>query len=288
MSNARDVEHVLHFLASVAHEFKSALSSIAGLTRMLSDGHAGEVNSRQLEILALVNSGTKQVATLADDLVDLSLFARGELRLNYEPIDLAAEMQALLRQFEPLLDQADLRLVNRVGPSLGIVEADPKRIRQVLSNLFSNAIKFSLPHGTILVSGYRGRDWVRLTVTDTGLGIPCEEQSRVFDLFYRGTNASEGKRDGSGLGLATARRLVEAHGGSIWVRSEPNRGSRFGFRLPLGPSPEGALLGASSRRGRERRNRPGVRLHLTRSRAARHRRSGDREVGGRQASPPVD
>src|SRR5205809_192917 len=114
VSSARDVEHVLHFLASVAHEFKSALASISGLTRLLSEGRAGEVNSQQLEILALLNSGTRQVATLAEDLVDLSLFARGELRLHYEAVDLSAEVETLLRQFEPLVEQADLRLVNRV------------------------------------------------------------------------------------------------------------------------------------------------------------------------------
>jgi signal transduction histidine kinase len=230
--NHAEHEELLSFLAVVSHEFQVPLTSIIGFTGLLLDGRAGEMTGQQRELLDLARTGAMQLTNLVDDILDLSRHIRGELRLFREPVDLAAEVALQVRQFDPIVEGTGVQLVNRVHRSLGTIKADSKRLRQVLVNLLSNAVKFTLPAGTVTVAGYRRRDGVVVAVKDTGIGLSKEDQAHVFLPFYQLPADRRPMLGGSGLGLATTRRIVEAHGGQIWVDSELGKGSCFRFTLP--------------------------------------------------------
>ncbi|HEX2923641.1 MAG TPA: HAMP domain-containing sensor histidine kinase [Chloroflexota bacterium] len=230
--DAAKLQELVQFISTVAHDLRTPLSSIIGFSDILLGGRAGSLNSIQTEFLSLVKLGANQLVNLVDDLLDISRCTRGELRLNYDDVDLSAAVARLLKQFEPLVGETEIVLVNRVNRTIGRVPADAKRIDQVLSNLLNNAIKFTQPSGTVTISGHRRRGEVELCVSDTGIGIPKDEQEKVFDRFYQAEPALKGKIRGSGIGLAVSKHIVEAHGGRIWVESEPGKGSRFRFTLP--------------------------------------------------------
>lgn len=227
---------MLEFLSIVSHDLRTPLSSIIGFTDMILEGRVGELNSAQREFLALVKVGANQLANLVDDLLDISRYARGELQLNYGEVHLASAISWQVAQFTPLLAETDVELINRVHHSIGTIRADAKRLHQIFSNLLDNAIKFTQPTGVVTISGYRTREKVEFTVSDTGIGISKEEQSRVFDRFYRADSLPKGKFSGSGLGLAVTKHLVEAHGGRIRLSSEPGKGSKFSFTIPTSES----------------------------------------------------
>ncbi|TAK28389.1 MAG: hypothetical protein EPO21_22775 [Chloroflexota bacterium] len=230
--DSADVNDLLQFLSTVAHELQTPLSSVMGFTDIVLQGRAGELSSLQREFLGLVKLGASQVSNLVNDLLDISRYTRGELQLNCQRVNLSATVSRQVRQFEPLVAETQVQLVNRVHHSIGWVWADVKRLHQVLNNLLDNGIKFTQPSGTVTISGHRRRGEVVLAVTDTGIGIPREEQHRVFDRFYQVDRGPKRRIGGSGLGLAVSKHLVEAHGGRIWVESAPGKGSRFCFTLP--------------------------------------------------------
>ncbi len=230
--DAAKLQELLQFISTVSHDLRTPLSSIIGFSDILLSGRAGSLTGLQTEFLSLVKLGANQLVNLVDDLLDISRCTRGELRLNYEEVDLAASVARLFKQLEPLVSETQIVLVNRVNRSIGRVPADAKRVDQVLSNLLNNAIKFTQPAGVVTVSGYRRRGEVELSVWDTGIGIAKEEQEKVFDRFYQAEPGLKGRIRGSGIGLTVSKHIVEAHGGRIWVESEPGRGSRFRFTLP--------------------------------------------------------
>ncbi|MHB8992148.1 MAG: sensor histidine kinase [Chloroflexota bacterium] len=227
------VNDLLQFLSIVSHDLRTPLSSIIGFTDILLGGRAGDLTDLQQEFLSLVKLGATQLANLVNDLLDISRYTRGELRLNLEQVDLSEAVARQVRQLEPLVAETQIRLVNRVNRCLGRIVADPKRLDQVLNNLLNNAIKFTQPSGTVTVNGYRRNGMVVISVIDTGIGVSKEEQEKIFDRFYQADPGNTGRFSGSGLGLAVSKHIVEAHGGTIWVESEPGRGSRFRFSLPV-------------------------------------------------------
>lgn len=231
---ASKLEDLVQFLSVVSHDLRTPLSSVIGFTDILLGGRAGALSPLQLEFLGLVKLGAIQLNSLVADLLDISRLTRGELKLCLEEVDLSAAVARLVRQFEPLLAETEILLVNHVGRFIGSVQADARRLDQVLSNLLNNAVKFTQPSGTITLSGRRKGWEVVLCIADTGIGIPKEELDRVFERFYQSAPGANGRFNGSGLGLAVSKHIVEAHGGRIWVESKVGKGSKFRFTLPTG------------------------------------------------------
>jgi len=225
----------LHLLSMVSHDLRTPLSSIGGFVDILLRERTGPINEQQREILGTMKLAAVQLAHLVDDLMDGSRFIRGDLRIECDTVDLASTVARQLRLFGPLIADTDVRLVNYLDSSIGQIWADEQRLNQVLTNLIGNAVKFTHPVGTVTVSGLRRPREVVITVADTGIGLGRDDQARVFDAFYRSAMARRIGIKGNGLGLAVARAIVEAHGGRIWVESEPGNGSRFSFSLPTGP-----------------------------------------------------
>jgi two-component system phosphate regulon sensor histidine kinase PhoR len=173
------------------------------------------------------------VTQLVAELTELSRVETGEAELRKEPVNLNQIAEEVIAQFSPQVKRKQLSISKELSTELPTVPADKERVRQVIANLVHNAIKFTPAGGRITVTSRAPEGAVSLEVTDTGIGIPREDQARVFERFYKGDKARTG--EGTGMGLAIAKHVIEAHGGSIWIESEEGKGSNLGFSLPLQP-----------------------------------------------------
>ena len=211
----------------VSHEIRTPLASVLGFTSLLLQREVSAEDRRRY--LEIIDTQGKRLASLLDDFLVVQRIEEGRLPLDHVRVDVAS----LLREQVQLYDaQSERHVLDLRLPTQPLeVEGDPDRIAQVVGNLLSNAIKFSPEGGQVHVSGDRDNGRIRVTVRDHGLGIAAEQQERIFTKFYRGDAAASGIA-GSGLGLAFARAVVDAHGGEIGFRSTPAKGSTFWIDLP--------------------------------------------------------
>jgi two-component system, OmpR family, sensor histidine kinase BaeS len=211
------------FLADVTHELRTPLSVIRGQAEAISDGlYPGDAAH-----LAPILDAAGSLEVLVEDLRTLTLTDSGTLTLAREPVDVALLVNETLGAFQAAAEAGGVRLREEVGEGLAPVEADPARLRMVLANLLSNAIRHTPRGGTVTVGAVDNGEVVGLSVADAGSGIPEELMPRIFDRFVRGPGSR-----GSGLGLAIARDLVTAHGGKIEAESHPGTGTTIRFTVP--------------------------------------------------------
>ena len=223
------------FLSNVFHELRTPLTAIEGLAANMLDGIIGPVNDKQIEYLADIKTSTDRLARLIENLLDLSIIAAERAEMKPSAISLLALVQEVSLGLRTIAKNklTDLEL-GSLEPLT--VWADRDRIAQVLTNLIGNAIKFTPPQGRVVVSAHmNGGAWAQVSIADTGPGIPPEEVRKIFDEFYQVTRPGKQKSQGVGLGLAISKKLVEMHGGKIWVESEIGKGSMFHFTLPTQP-----------------------------------------------------
>jgi two-component system phosphate regulon sensor histidine kinase PhoR len=168
---------------------------------------------------------------LVAELTELSRVETGKAELKKEPVDLNQLVDEVIAQLSPQVQRQKLSISRDFAANLPLVPADKDRVRQVIANLVHNAIKFTPVEGRITITSRALEGSVAVDIADTGIGIAEEELPRVFERFYKGDKARAG--EGTGMGLAIAKHIVEAHGGSIWARSEEGKGSTFSFSLPL-------------------------------------------------------
>ena len=219
------------FLASMSHELRTPLSAILGFTDLMRDEpRDGDTVRVPVEWIEHVHRGGGHLLALINDVLDLAKVEAGRLDLQLEPIDLATAVGESVNGLRPLAERKSIHLEGRVEAAS--VTVDRGRFRQVLYNLLSNAIKFTPSGGRVAVESAIDGDNVRLTVSDTGVGIAADDQRAVFEEFRQVGDPIE-RQEGTGLGLALARRLTEAHGGHIELESELGKGSRFTVVLPL-------------------------------------------------------
>ncbi|MEK7324020.1 MAG: ATP-binding protein, partial [Chloroflexota bacterium] len=217
-----------NLMADIAHELRTPLTVLQGNLRALLDG----VYPLELGEIATLYDETRLLNRLVDDLRELSLAEAGQLRLNLQATDVRALLQTAA-SFAPVAEAQDLSLAVEMNDGLPLVNTDPDRLAQVIRNLLSNALRHTPGGGKVTVSASTEKKMIRVVVADTGDGIPADELPYVFDRFYRGDKSRARASGGSGLGLAIAKTWVAAMGGEIGVESEPGRGSRFWFTVPV-------------------------------------------------------
>jgi len=219
------------FMASISHELRTPLHTIIGFTELLEEEGEGDLNSKQRRFLHHIHVDSEHLLGLINDVLDLSRIEAGGLHLRTEPVRLLLIIAESIMAIQPYADARSVT-IRLVGDFDFSVTADPMRLRQILYNLLSNAAKFSLPGGEVHVDAVLEGDFVRVTVSDTGMGIAQEECTQIFEKFYQVGTTSVGVREGTGLGLAICKQLVEMQKGKIWVESELGKGSQFHFTLP--------------------------------------------------------
>lgn len=225
------------FVANVSHELRTPLTAIKGAVDLILREVAGPLNEKQIHYLTRVKSNTHRLAGLINDVLDLSKIEEGKIELQAGPVSLVGLVQEVVETLKPIAAEKNLLIQVAIPESSLMVWADRDKVMQVLMNLIGNAIKFTEDRGRVTVSAaVDGSEWIRVSVRDTGQGIPTEELRKIFDKFYQVSAEGKEKPKGTGLGLAIAKTLIELHGGKIWVESDLNRGSTFCFTLPVSVS----------------------------------------------------
>jgi signal transduction histidine kinase len=224
--------HKSEFLANMSHELRTPLNAIIGFSQVLRQRLFGEINVKQEEYLDDILSSGNHLLSLINDVLDLSKVEAGQVQLDVATFSLREALERGVVMLRERAAKGGIALSLEPAPDLDLVEGDERRLNQVIFNLLSNAVKFTPGGGSVRVASARVNGEVQVSVTDTGPGIAPEDQKRIFDEFQQ-TDAGARQREGTGLGLSLSKRLVELHGGRIWVESEPGHGSRFVFTLPI-------------------------------------------------------
>jgi len=233
------------FLANTSHELRTPLNGIIGIAESLSDGATGPLADSTQSNLFMIASSGRRLSRLVDDILDFSKLKTRELELSQGAVGMREIVEIVFALSQPLVAERDLELVNEVPPDLPLVYGDENRLQQVMHNLVGNAIKFT-PSGAVRVSGTHAGDWVEISVTDTGVGIPESKRALIFKSFEQADASTAREYGGTGLGLTISRQLVELHGGEIRVESSEGEGSSFSFTLPTADVEEAATGGEAA------------------------------------------
>jgi GAF domain-containing protein len=225
-------QHKSQFLANMSHELRTPLNAILGYTELMADGAYGEPSEKMLGILKRLEANGKHLLGLINDVLDLSKIEAGQLVLELSDYCIQDIAQTVRSTLEPLAADKKLGFKVEVAPLLPPGHGDGRRLTQVLINLVGNAIKFT-DTGEVAIKAEANNGSFHVSVRDTGPGISSADQARLFQEFQQADNAITKKKGGTGLGLAISKRIIEMHGGRIWVESQPGQGSTFAFTLPV-------------------------------------------------------
>ncbi len=229
-------EELREFTSMVAHDLRNPLTVIRGYAEILQEEVGPHSNERQQRALQTVAINVEHMLHLTDDLLELSRIRSGAIQFDMEALPVEVVIEEVCASFEPRLAEKRLGLKFEIAPELPPVWGDHLRLAQVLSNLVVNAYDYT-PSGAIIIGARPSNGSIEVSVSDTGIGIPPEEQKRLFTHFFRGEHDLVRSKKGTGLGLIIAHSIVTAHGGEIWVESEVDKGSTFRFTLPVASDP---------------------------------------------------
>ncbi|MHB8923471.1 MAG: HAMP domain-containing sensor histidine kinase [Thermoleophilia bacterium] len=227
------------FLATMSHELRTPLNSIFGFSELLEDETYGDLNTKQMQYVGNIVISSKHLLQLINDILDLAKVESGTIEIHPEAMPLADAMSIVQSVVEPLASKKDISIDIDLSNRDDTVNADPARFKQILYNLLSNAIKFTPAGGRVSIAARRDGQTMEISVSDTGIGISRQDQERIFYEFLQVEGSYARKYEGTGLGLALTKKLVELHGGRIWVESSPGTGSRFTFTIPDENNPGG-------------------------------------------------
>jgi signal transduction histidine kinase/HAMP domain-containing protein len=225
-------KHKSEFLANMSHELRTPLNAILGYTELIIDKIYGNVPEQIQEVLERVEQNGRHLLSLINDVLDLSKIEAGQLTLSLNDYSMKEVVQTVVTAVESLAAEKKLELKVTVSPEVDYGKGDEQRISQVLMNLVGNAIKFT-EEGEVEVEATASSDTFVVSVSDTGPGLSEGDQQRIFEEFHQVDASSTRKKGGTGLGLSIAKRIVEMHGGRIWVESTLGKGSTFSFTLPV-------------------------------------------------------
>ncbi len=225
-------KHKSQFLANMSHELRTPLNAILGYTELILDSIYGEPSDKMRTVLERLQSNGRHLLGLINDVLDLSKIEAGQLTLSLDDYSLGDMVHGVVSAVEPLAAEKRLVFTADVAPSLPTGRGDGRRLSQVLLNLVGNAIKFT-DKGEVAIRASVTDGAFTVAVCDTGPGIPAVDQAKIFEEFQQADSSITRKKGGTGLGLSIAKRIIEMHGGRIWVESEPGKGSTFHFTVPV-------------------------------------------------------
>ena len=235
-AKSREVEaanrHKSEFLANMSHELRTPLNAIIGFSDVLAERMFGEINPKQGEYLGDIRASGQHLLSLINDILDLSKVEAGKMELQLTRFSLADALQSVVMMLRERAADRGIALSTQIDPEIGQVEADERKVKQIVLNLLTNALKFTPTGGQVRLRATRAGDGVAVAVTDTGVGIAPADQARVFEEFAQARTGATGEQEGTGLGLTLSRKFVELHGGKISVESGLGTGSTFTFTLP--------------------------------------------------------
>jgi signal transduction histidine kinase/ActR/RegA family two-component response regulator len=229
--------HKSEFLASMSHELRTPLNAVIGFSEVLLDRMFGDINERQDEYLHDIRNSGRHLLELLNEILDLSKVEAGQMVLEPSTFIVGSALDYTLTMVRERATQHAITVTVDVADDIGTIEADELRFKQVVLNLMSNAVKFTPDGGSVSVRAYREGTDLMVTVTDTGIGVPPDDQERIFESFQQGRRGAP-KEEGTGLGLTLSRRIVELFGGRMWLESTPGVGSTIGFSVPGLPEQE--------------------------------------------------
>jgi signal transduction histidine kinase len=229
-------QHKSEFLATMSHELRTPLNAIIGFSDVLKKQMFGELNPKQAKYVEVINTSGKHLLSLINDILDLSKVEAGKMELDLAPFNVPAAVDNALALVRGRADGKSIVVAVDLDPMLDTAVADERKFRQILLNLLSNAVKFTPEGGSILVAGRRLAKGIEVSIGDSGIGIAPEDHAMIFEEFTQLNGAQ--RREGTGLGLALTKKLIERHGGSIRVESARGHGARFTVTLPQPERPE--------------------------------------------------
>lgn len=221
-------------LSTVTHELKTPLTSIVGYAdrMLLRQDQVGQLNDRQQRYVEAIRESSQQLTVLISDLLDISKMESGRLELTISEFHLPQKIEDIIRPMQTQFDEKQIRVLTKIPTDLGAMQADDTRFCQIMTNLLSNACKYSTDGSTVTITASEDVEFVKIAVSDSGLGISEADQSQLFTKFFRADNTLTRAQSGTGLGLYIVKQLIQAHGGTIWVESDEEMGSTFSFILP--------------------------------------------------------
>jgi PAS domain S-box-containing protein len=219
------------FVSTVSHELRTPLTSIKGYTDLLRANAVGKLTEAQQQFVEIISNNANRLAALINDLLDISRIESGRVKLEMEPLEIKEVVQNVFNMMHAQMEERGLDFRIEVPDGLPLVQADRDRLAQILTNLVGNAFRYT-PEGEVSITVTKMPGTLRVDVSDTGIGISPEDQTNIWDRFFRSSHPVVQKEAGTGLGLSIVKMFVEMHGGRIWVNSEPGHGSTFTFILP--------------------------------------------------------
>ena len=225
--------HKSEFLANMSHELRTPLNAVIGFSEVLKDRMFGELNDKQADYVNDIHSSGKHLLSLINDILDLSKIEAGRMELDVAEFDLPAMLETAMTLIRERALRHGIRLSLEIEPQIGAYRGDERKLKQVMLNLLSNAVKFTPDSGSVRVAGRLNGASIEVSVADSGIGIAPEDQALVFEEFRQVGNDRARQAEGTGLGLALAKKFVELHGGTIRLESVFGRGSTFTLVLPM-------------------------------------------------------
>jgi signal transduction histidine kinase len=221
-----------NLISNVSHELRTPLAHIIGYVELLEEAQLGPLNDEQQKAVGVIHRGTDRLGRLIEDLIEFSTASRAGVVLKLQPMDVLATMKSVIERSQAKADKADVRLSMQVGSDVRALQADAEKLSWVLFQLVDNGVKFTPKKGEVHLAAMREGPLVRLSVADTGIGIPPERQEEIFEPLHQLDGSPTRRYGGTGLGLALVRLILTAHGSEVVVQSEPGKGTTLSFMLP--------------------------------------------------------
>lgn len=223
------------FVSIASHQLRTPLTSVKGYLSMILEGDAGKISPRQRGMLTEAFNASERMVRLINDFLNLSRIQTGRFIIDKVPVDLSTAVRQEVDVLQPVAATRQIRLIYRQPKNIPLVNVDEDKIHQVIMNFIDNAIYYSHEDSSIKIKLLLEKQSLQFTVTDTGIGVPINEQRRLFTKFFRAGNAQKQRPDGTGIGLYLAKKVIDSHNGQLIFESKENKGSTFGFLLPIDP-----------------------------------------------------